>query len=271
MGLAAKGECRKTSAGQRLGLPQFPKSSYASLPLFASHFVIQHLWHLHSWMDHRASFKHVGKTHVGFRPGCLSSTQIGSTPLYWHGTIRLHALQTQSESNVSFPHFDPPSKLFDTRNWLICAEKSKSKVAFIFFLPCCVKASKWCVLGRWNSSVDTICLSVSTELIEARPSPCVPPLSLYLHLQGQPTSLGQDVFFPLFFWLPLGFRWAFVAFAGTMQAVGCSTMQCSESMGREKKVMKSLHHVMQRTVCYLWEKKKLSERVVKFKVYSKRK
>lgn len=92
------------------------------------------------------------------------------------------------------------------------------------------------MVGKWNITVDNICLSLGSELIEARPWLSVPLLSPYLHLQGQPRTLGQDFPYPtlLLYKMPLGFRWTFVAFAGTMEAVGCWTMQCSESMGEKK-------------------------------------
>lgn len=126
-----------------------------------------------------------------------------------------------------FLHLDPPPFAH------LCAEK---QIQGSFHLPpCCVKVSKWCVVGKWNISVDNISLSLSSELIEARPWLSVPLLSLYLHLQGQPRTLCQDIPSPtpLLCKMPLGFRWAFVAFAGTMQAVGCWTM-CLESMVEKK-------------------------------------
>lgn len=200
--------------------------------------VIQHLSHLHSWMDHQTFFKLVYETHAGFLPSCLSSIQIGNTPLYRHGTIGLHTLWSAKHvwSYVFFLRFDPPSKcsLTPVIGLFVCRKANPRQLSF--FCPCCVKASKWCVVGKWNITVDNICLSLGSELIEARPWLSVPLLSLYLHLQGQPRTLGQDFPYPtlLLYKMPLGFRWTFVAFAGTMEAVGCWTMQCSESMGEKK-------------------------------------
>lgn len=130
-----------------------------------------------------------------FSPSFLSSTQIEKKNLIYTDmeslVFVLYGLPSRFESDV-FLYFDPHSLCsFNTCNLPICVQQSKSKVAFHLF-PCCVKASKWCVVGKWNISVDNICLSRSSELIEARPWLSVPLLSLYLHLQGQPRTLGKD-------------------------------------------------------------------------------
>lgn len=124
---------------KRLGLPQFP--SNASLPWVGPPLpVIQHLSHLHSWMDHQTFFKHVDETHAGFFPSCLSSIQIGNTPLYRHGTIGLHTLWSAKHvwSYVFFLCFDLPSKcsLTPVIGLFVCRKANPRQLSLFLSLLC---------------------------------------------------------------------------------------------------------------------------------------
>lgn len=109
-----------------------------------------------------------------------------------------------------------------TMGLVIC---TKANRRVLLFLPLWYMSWSRCVVGGWNDSVDSTCLSAGFDPMGARPwLDESPPLSPYLSLQGQARTAGQAFLFFFFFWkfcaaMPPGFRWAFCSLC--RQNAGC--------------------------------------------------
>ena len=80
---------------------------------------------------------------------------------------------------------------------------TKANLRLVFFLCLWYESLGWCVVGRWNNSVDNICLSAGFDPTGVRPWLDAPPLSPYLRLRGPNHDRWPSFFFffLLFFFL----------------------------------------------------------------------
>lgn len=130
---------------------------------------------------------------------------------------------------------------------------TKANLRLLFFFPLWYESLGWCVVGRWNNSVDNICLSAGFDPTGVRPWLDAPPLSPYLSLRGPTQDRWPSFFFFLLFFAPPWLQVSgglFVPCAGRMQAVGWGTILCSQS--REETARSELSVISCKgTTCYL--------------------
>lgn len=74
---------------------------------------------------------------------------------------------------------------------------TKANLRLLFFFPLFYESLGWCVVGRWNNSVDNIFLSAGFDPTGVRSWLDAPPLSPYLRLRG-PTQDRWPIFFFFF-------------------------------------------------------------------------